>query len=451
LSDHGRTPRYDADVIVIGAGVAGLEAARQLAGRRLRVIVLEARSRVGGRIETHRSTGWPGPFEAGAEFVHGRPSALVTGLRAARARIVELAPRHDVARGGRVRPAGRLWRRALAELDRLPDEDLSFSQAVRRPGLHIPGEVREILRGYVQGFNAADADRISVRGLNRQTRASEQEDGERLFRVPGGYDALPLDLRRRAGRAGAEVRLSTAVTQVFWRQDGVRARARAAFGGAAFELRARAALVTIPLGVLQASAPATGAITFSPPLPPGKKGALDRLVMGNVVKLLVLLRDPLGHGPWKRVPPDTGFLHAPGAVIPTWWVPRPQPARSLIGWTAGPDAARFLRLGRGAREIAPLARAGMVGLARALGVPPDVALAQLEDARLYDWAADPFARGAYSWIPVGGLDAPATLAAPHHPLFFAGEATDADHPGTVHGALASAQRAARQVLARLLR
>ncbi|HVV51263.1 MAG TPA: hypothetical protein VHO06_16460, partial [Polyangia bacterium] len=106
--------------------------------------------------------------------------------------------------------------------------------------------------------------------------------------------------------------------------------------------------------------------------------AIAALAMGNVVKLLLLLREPLGQGPWRRLPPDAGFLHLPGAAVPTWWVPRPQPARSLVGWTAGPDAARFLAGGRGAGALA-LVKAAAAGLARALGLPPARVLAQLED------------------------------------------------------------------------
>jgi monoamine oxidase len=101
----------DADVLVVGAGVAGLEAARRMARASLDVIILEARGRVGGRIETHRLGGWPGPVEAGAEFVHGRPRALVRALAAARAHLVAVPPRHALARRGRVRPAGRVWER----------------------------------------------------------------------------------------------------------------------------------------------------------------------------------------------------------------------------------------------------------------------------------------------------------------------------------------------------
>src|SRR5262249_32014104 len=91
--------------------------------------------------------------------------------------------------------------------------------------------------------------------------------------------------------------------------------------------------------------------------------------------------------------------------------------------------------------------AALAGLARALGAAPDALLAAVEDAHVFDWADDPFARGAYSWIPVGGLDAPAALAAPlAGRLFFAGEATDtAGDPGTVHGALAPGARAAAQI------
>jgi monoamine oxidase len=448
----GRKPADDADVIVLGAGVAGLEAARLLSGRGLAVLVLEARPRVGGRIETHRLTGWPGPLEAGAEFVHGRPPALLAALRAAKAPVAELAPRHDLVRAGRVRRAGAPWHRAFQILDRLPDEDISFSEALRRPSAapRPSRETIEMLTGYVEGFNAADGERISVRGLHRQSRASEEDEGDRLFRLPGGYDALPLDLGLRASRAGAQLRLSTVVTRLSWTKDGVRVRARAAFAGMKSDLRARAAVVTLPLGVLQARPPALGAIAFSPPLPSDKRRAITRLAMGNVVKLLVLFRDHLGQGAWKRLPADAGFLHAPGAAIPTWWVPRPQPARSLVGWCAGPNAARFLRSGRGGSdEVTALVRRAAAGLAEALGLPAETVLGQIEDARLYDWAADPYARGAYSWIPVGGLNAPATLAAPLDSLFFAGEATDADRPGTVHGALASGARAARDVLALL--
>ena len=103
----------DADVIVVGAGAAGLEAARRLVRARLRVIVLEARPRIGGRIDTRRLPGWPAPVEAGAEFVHGRPPNLMRALAAAGARLGVHPQRHERARRGGVRRRRRrLWMQA---------------------------------------------------------------------------------------------------------------------------------------------------------------------------------------------------------------------------------------------------------------------------------------------------------------------------------------------------
>src|SRR5205823_3247371 len=107
--------------------------ARRLAASGFEVIVLEARPRVGGRIDTHILPGWPAPVEAGAEFVHGRPAPLVEALAAARARIVELRQRHRFVERGVVRPADPAWRRAQAWLGRLPDEDVDFASLLARP------------------------------------------------------------------------------------------------------------------------------------------------------------------------------------------------------------------------------------------------------------------------------------------------------------------------------
>jgi len=463
-----RRAESEYDVIVIGAGVAGLEAARRLVRRRLRVVVVDARPRLGGRIRTERPAGWPAPVELGAEFVHGRPRGLVRALAAARARTIELEWRHAFVRRGRIETGGASWRAAQEWMDRLPDEDVSFSSMLARPWARgLTREVRAMLLGFVEGFNAADAERISVLGLNRQTRASEAEEGDRIFHLRDGYDQLPHHLARPLARIeGAQrpsttqgaLRLATVVTRVDWSGGGVQVQARGALGGSLGMLRARAALVTVPLAVLQARPPAEGAIAFAPALPPWKRAAIDRLAMGNVIKVVVRFRDRFGAGRSSPVPRDTGFLHAPGAAVPVWWTFGPEPHRCLVGWLAGSAADRLAALaterGRGAaRSIDPRLRAAIGGLARGLGTSARELLTAVEDAVVVDWAGDPYARGAYSYIPVGGLDAPAELAASvEGRLFFAGEATDtAGDPGTVHGALRSGERAARELAAHLRR
>jgi monoamine oxidase len=440
----------DGDVIVVGAGVAGLEAARRLVRARLRVIVLEARPRIGGRVHTLRPPGWPAPVETGAEFVHGRPPNLIRALAAAGARLGVHPQRHERARGGGVGRSEKLWAQAQAVLDDLPYEDVAVMDVLRRPEFarRLSPEARAMVIGFVEGFNASDATRVSARSLVQQAEATEAEGGDALYRVRDGYDRLLQHLAAPiAGSAGA-LRLATVVTEVRWRGGDVEVLARATPGGAPSRVRARAALITLPLGVLQAKRSARGAVKFVPALPRTKRLAIERLAMGNVIKVVLRLKRPIGVGVLAPLGRDASFVHLGDAPVPTWWVPRPFPPTMLVGWVAGRRADAFA-----ARYRRPETRlrAALHGLARALGLKADAVTGVVEDARVFDWGADPWARGAYSWIPVGGLDAPAALAAPlSRRLFFAGEATDTvGDPGTVHGAMATGTRAAAQIVAAL--
>src|SRR5581483_586750 len=114
------------------------------------------------------------------------------------ARTIELRWRHAFVGRGRSETGGASWRAAQDFMDGLPDEDVSFASMLRRPGWGrgLSREVRAMLLGFVEGFNAADAERISVQGLNRQTRASEAEEGDRIFHLRDGYDQLVHHLAR---------------------------------------------------------------------------------------------------------------------------------------------------------------------------------------------------------------------------------------------------------------
>jgi monoamine oxidase len=217
-------------------------------------------------------------------------------------------------------------------------------------------------------------------------------------------------------------------------------------------VQARAALVTVPLGVLQARRGARGAIAFSPPLA-AKRAALATLAMGSVVRVTVLLRDRfwateasarrLGDPGLDRL----SFLHGSDPHFPVWWTAYPVDAPVLVGWSGGRRARELAARGDDAFEraaISALARQFHLGRARAKLV---------ERLFTHDWEHDPFARGAYSYPAVGGVRASARLARPlEGTLFFAGEATAADGgAATVHGALASGERAAAQILRALAR
>jgi monoamine oxidase len=201
----------------------------------------------------------------------------------------------------------------------------------------------------------------------------------------------------------------------------------------------------VPLGVLQAPPDAEGAIRFQPPLPPAVRAAAVALAMGNVTK--VVLR--FNRIPWPGLGPGgLGFLHVPGGVFPTFWTLAERPRPVVVAWAAGPAADRLPTLSPEA-----LRRAALQTLARASRRDLRELETFVDGASVADWGADPFARGAYSWVPVGALAAPATLAQPiEDTLILAGEATETSgHAGTVHGALMTGERAARDARSALRR
>ncbi len=133
---------------------------------------------------------------------------------------------------------------------------------------------------------------------------------------------------------------------------------------------------------------------------------------------------------------DAGFFQAHHLTFPTFWTPRPVHAPVLAAWMGGPRAAKL-----GERPIGEVILAASDS-AKALFDGYDL---ELEAAYVHDWLTDPFSRGAYSYVVVGGQKARQELAAPvQDALFFAGEATDSEG-GTVTGALRSGARAAREV------
>src|SRR5207302_537619 len=248
---------------------------------------------------------------------------------------------------------------------------------------------------FVEGFNAARLDRVSVRSLERQDLAAERAGGTGLFRLRDGYDRVVEVLAR--GLQGA-LALGVSARRVRWRRGRVEIEARDA-GGARHLVRAAAALITLPLGVLKA-----GDLRFEPALPAWKRAAIGALEMGGVIKVALRFRQP----PWReRGLRGLGFLHAPGQPFPTFWAPRPFRAPALMAWVAGPAAERLRAV-----SAARLPELALRSLASALGAPPSSLRALLASALAFDWQRDPFSRGAYSWVPVGAVPQQLELARP---------------------------------------
>jgi monoamine oxidase len=199
--------------------------------------------------------------------------------------------------------------------------------------------------------------------------------------------------------------------------------------GRPFTVKARQAIITLPLGVLQSRA-----IRFTPSL--GQKAsALQKLASGPVIRVAMRFHSRF----WEARAPQIAFFHVPQAPFPTFWTPLPMRAALLTAWTGGPKAARLTGSSKEKLVSAALRTIGMV-----FG---DAPRKQLASVLVQDWQADPYSRGGYSYVRVGGAGARERLAEPiEDTLFFAGEATDAEEAGTVAGALRSGRRAAREVL-----
>jgi monoamine oxidase len=418
--------------LVIGAGAAGLAAARLLHDQGHDVTVLEARDRVGGRVHTSYDLA-SHPVELGAEFVHGENVCTwqlireygfgtfdqfpLTNIRAyVNGRLLdqpEFFQAPNMLMYFRLEQAARAW---------LNDghADATIAEASKGwPGFFDrPPSDEELLlwNNWCAELFAGDLDQVGVAGLFEQDHSG---DGQRIFyRVAEGYSAI---MERLAD--GLDIRLGEPVNAIEWGKNGVSVQA----GDATYH--ARRAVVTLPLGVLQAND-----IAFSPALPQEKQAAIDGIAAGKIGKIILKFDE--------RWWPDDLTLLFTTHDSEVFWRPgraRPDEEPVLTAYFGGRSVERFAALGEGAigAVVRHLEEVFGVSVAR-----------RLVDARHVDWAADPYAKMGYSYLPPGATGLRAKLAAPlGDTLFFAGEATNVLKPHCVHGALETGWRAAHEVAA----
>ncbi len=422
----------DAEVAVVGAGAAGLMAARTLVEEGLDVVVLEARKRVGGRILTLRPPDLPCAVELGAEFVHGDAPLTRRILREAGVELASLDPERFQARGGRIGPAD-AWEAiegVMGALDEEREPDRSFAEFLRSPAAaEFDRRDRERALAFVEGFYAADAERVSERGLAGEGVEGATSGG----RIPAGYDRL---VERLADGLVGRIRYSHVVKRCAW-SDGEVTLSGAQIAGrsrSGYTVRARAAVVAVPHAVLTAPPKAAAAIAFEP-IVFGLAERLAAVETGHVVRLTIATGAPPGE--ILGVSAETFFLHTPVASFNAFWSVEPPGSPALVAWSGGPRS-RTLPRGRDGRR-----RAALEVLRQTAG-PAGARLARRAgDAFGHDWGRDPFARGAYCYNVVGG-EPPERLHT--GALAFAGEAFAGPSLGTVEGALETGRGAARELM-----
>jgi monoamine oxidase len=422
------------DVVVIGAGVAGLAAARRLRREGASVVILEARNRIGGRVWTDVSMSGV-PLDLGASWIQGTNGNPITALaHDLNVRTFRTDFDHPAlyAAGQRLNAAdtqriGKNYRSFMQRVD-------SFRSALRKKGQadisleagidHVlaqqpaTGQQRAELNFAIQS-EIEDEYGTEAVDLSLFNWDQDEEFGGESVLFPAGYGQIIAGLAH-----GQDIRLNTSVTRVEYDDHGVSVETER------LKLRATRVLVTLPLGVLK-----SGAIAFTPALPEPKRIAIARLGMGILNK--IYLRFP--HVFWPKEADVIGMISAERGGLDEWV--------NTFKYTGQPLLLGF-NSGRRAKYIEGLSNQAVVGLA--MKVLRDIfgqTIPDPEKSLITRWQSDPFSLGSYSSIPPGasGKDYD-TLAAPiGDRVFFAGEATSRAYPATVHGAFLSGEREAKRI------
>ena len=421
------------DVLVIGAGAAGLMAAWEIALTGRSVAIIEAKDRIGGRIFTNRDEVFSLPIELGAEFVHGDLQLTQQLLKKAGAEIYKIS--------------GSIWQKKDGQIQEQEDfiedfsylqkkfkeleEDIPVSQFLEQ---YLQGdkyeELRFTLQNYVEGYYAADTNKASIFALYEELTKSSDEQ----YRVEDGYLQLVNYLEQQCKEKDVQFFLSQPVWQVHWKDSSVEAITEKG------NFSASKVLITVPVGVLQSDA-----ITFFPALPQVKQAA-QHLGYGDIVKMIFQFEDAF----WKDKALTNGkdlhnlnFLFSE-EIIPTWWTQHPKKETILTCWLGGPKAAALRMLG-----VEELTQKALFSLGNIFGIDVIHLHQKVKGVQFYNWSADPHFLGAYSYEVVNGKKYIKALQQPvEQTIFFAGEGLHhGPEIGTVEAALISGRDTAHRLIA----
>ncbi len=418
-------PADTKSILVVGAGMAGLAAARSLAEAGWPVRLIEARDRIGGRVHTNRD--WGVPLEMGASWIHGSKDNPLNELaQRAQAQTVPTDYYHPakVAVDPQLQPMdyhARTWRKFVehacddvdggslaAALDAAAaDDELSDSDRAQL-GYYVNTEIEDEY--------AADASQLSA-----TTYDAGRYTGGPQVAILNGYDALPRLLAN-----GIPIVLNSPVSAITQRAGSITVRC----GDRSFD--GPAAIVTVPLGVLK-----SGAIGFDPPLPEGHAHAVKALGFGVLSKSYFRFN----RRTWQAENAFYQFMGTRPGLWAQWFTMPASVGPIVLAFNAG-------ERGRSVESSSPgELMTSALPIARQL-FGADVSPVEVQTS---SWTTDPYACGSYSFhAPGSGLDDRRALQEPiGDRLYLAGEAVGINNPASVHGALLSGQYAAAELMRRL--
>ncbi|MFI5172842.1 MAG: flavin monoamine oxidase family protein [Chitinophagales bacterium] len=422
----------DTDIIIVGAGAAGLMAGRELAKKGYKIILLEARGHIGGRIYTFKENEFPVKAETGAEFIHGNLETTLNLLN-------EGGISYSIARGkmfrvknGKIKKDNEsmeYWREVERQLNDLK-EDITVDAFIDK---FFSGTqyltISNSIKGFVEGFDSAETKFASTFAFKREWLGNGEED---QYRVEGGYSKLVQFLADEINKNAGTIFLSQVAKEINWSNNNVIITTNNNE-----KHKAKKVIITVPPPILLNEG--AGQIRFVPPID-NKINAIQQLGFGEVIKILLYFKGPFWEEHQLKLR-KMGFLFTE-EQIPTWWTQHPEHSGLLTGWLAGPKAAAIKN--EPDEKIMQLA---ILSLTNTFEFSESYIQDQLLDKKICNWSNDPFTMGAYAYETLTSKNARNILMEPvEATIYFAGDALyNGDSMGTVEAALVSGKNVAEKV------
>jgi monoamine oxidase len=419
------------DIIIIGAGAAGFIAARELSKAGNKVLILEGRDRMGGRIHTVKQKNFSIQIEAGAEFIHGDLPLTQELLKEAGIPFYSNAGKtYRVKKGELIEALDFVDFSVLSSRLNKLQQDMPFAEFLDK---YLNEEkfqgLKESVIRFVEGYDAADIHKVSSFALREEWKS---EGASNSYYIEGGYGRLINFLCGEIKKTGCIIYLLTIVKEIHWEQSRVKVICH---NGDRYY--ANKAVITVPLGVLQSKSNSKAHIYFSPELPE-KQMAINSIGYGPVIKIFLEFNEAF----WEERVNELGFLLS-DTPFTAWWTQLPDKTPILTGWLSGPNIDKMESI-----DNHFLIEKALDSLSYSFGINRSFLEKKLLAKQVINWKTDPFSLGAYAYAKVGSDESIKIMNAPvENTLFFAGEALyKTNSMGTVEAALQSGLQAARKII-----
>lgn len=421
------------DVIIIGAGAAGLMAAKILSNAKKKVCILEARDVIGGRAHTIIKRGFSKPIETGAEFIHGNLPLTLKLLKKAAIKSYKTEGALWQVKNNTLKKREDFLENADEIMHKLKklDNDMSIAEFLKKYfNDEKYAEMKHTLQQYLEGYDAGDINDYSSIALKEEW---ENEDEEQ-YRIDGGYSLLFDDLKNDFIKDGGTIQFNHIAKKIKWNEQDVEIMTKE---NKIFN--AHKIIITVPLPMLSGNDD-EASIAFDPALPVVTEAA-KQIGYGGVVKIIF----EFTHAFWEtgevRKAKDLFFIFSE-EKIPTWWTQLPDKIPMLTGWLAGPKS-----YGLSDADADTILQIALQSLSSIFAIDKEMLQQYIKAWHVHNWNADPFSKGGYSYSSVTTNSAKEILRKPvADTLFFAGEALWKDSNATVEAALQSGKEVAENIL-----